>query len=337
MVSVLRRWVMGGLVAAALLVALPAWAVPEIQHPVNDMANVLSPEAEVAIASRLVAHRQATGVQMAVLLVASTDGVPIEDFSHEVAVHWGGGSRGQDNGVLFTLAVRDRRSRLEVGYGLEAAITDGEARRILDSVRPELRALDYAAAVRRVVEQVIAETGGASAVQLAAGVQAGTTPGSAPAPEPGTRVVPSPHGRTVPRAQPSHPGNGMLDWAARVLCGVFCAGVVVLIVWFMFYEAAVTPAHTYASSGVSHSSSRRRRSKRWSKRRNSFETSSGAASSTTSSRSSSSATSDSRSSTSYSSSHGSSWSRGGGDFGGGGSSWSGGGGDFGGGGASSSW
>lgn len=138
-----------------------------IVAPVTDLAGVIGPGEERVITRAIRAHREATGVQIAVLTVVTTDGVPIEDFSFEVAERWGGGQAGRDDGVLFTLAVADRRMRVEVGRGLEEQITDGEAAGVLGELRGLLIQQAYGAAAARVVDRVIAETGGAGTIETA--------------------------------------------------------------------------------------------------------------------------------------------------------------------------
>ena len=134
--------------------------VPTIDTPVTDQARLLTPAEREAISARLVDHRVATGVQIAVLTVRTTHGVPIEDFALKVAEAWGGGSEKRSDGVLLVLAIDDRRSRLEVGYDLEAKISDGKARLILDDMKPALRGGQYGTAISRAVANVINRTGG---------------------------------------------------------------------------------------------------------------------------------------------------------------------------------
>ncbi len=167
------------LVAWSLLVAGAVWLAisvftgdvgvgrAEITAPVTDLAGVISADDERIIGDALRAHRDATGVQMAVLTVPTTGGLPIEDFSFDVAERWGGGQAGRDDGVLFTLAVEDRRMRLEVGRGLEEQITDGEAAAIIGELPGLLRSGHYGAAAGRVVDRVIGETGGEAAIETA--------------------------------------------------------------------------------------------------------------------------------------------------------------------------
>ncbi len=150
---------------ALVLVAMVACeqtrdAPPRIATPVTDNAGVLSDADEAALATRLAAHRQRTGVQVALLTITTLNGEPIEDFSHRTAVAWGGGSRERNDGVLVTLAIRDHRSRIEVGYGLEAELPDGRTRGMLDGARPFLRRSDYAGAFGSILDGIETHTAG---------------------------------------------------------------------------------------------------------------------------------------------------------------------------------
>lgn len=135
------------------VVAAPA-DVPQISHPVTDLAGVLSPQEEEEVAKELVEHREATGVQLAVLIVDSTKPRSIDDYAQVVFDRWGGGSKDRDDGALFVLAISDRRNRLHLGYGLEALIPDAVAKRMLDDLRPSLVAGKYAQATRELVRAV---------------------------------------------------------------------------------------------------------------------------------------------------------------------------------------
>ena len=91
---------------------------------------------------------QKTNSQIAVLIIESLNGEPIERFSVELSTRWGIGSRVQgDTGVLLLLVIKDRKSRIEVGYGLEGILPDGRAGEILRDMRPHLQAGDYDSAI----------------------------------------------------------------------------------------------------------------------------------------------------------------------------------------------
>jgi uncharacterized protein len=91
---------------------------------VEDYANVINDTDEQSMNAVFKELEQKTGVQYIVLTVKSTGGLPIEQFSIELAEKWKLGQKDKDNGMLFTLALNDRRWRFEVGYGLEGYITD---------------------------------------------------------------------------------------------------------------------------------------------------------------------------------------------------------------------
>jgi|GEM_PF-1253884 len=135
---------------------------PAITRPVTDLTGLVPAEQLPALESRLAAHQAATHVQIALLLVRSTSGEPIEDYAHRVAATWAGGRKGEDKGALVVLAIDDRRSRIEVGYGLEGALPDAKARAILDGAKPHLRSQAYGAAVGTLVDELVTATGGAS-------------------------------------------------------------------------------------------------------------------------------------------------------------------------------
>lgn len=154
--------------AAALLAALlvaPLAAqrdVPFLAGRVVDEAGIVPPDVAARIDARLAAFEAETGNQVAVLTVGSLEGDPIEDFSLRVAETWKLGRAGVDDGVLFVVARDDRRMRIEVGYGLEAELTDLEAGRILDEiVAPRFRKGDFGGGVEAGVETIVASLQGA--------------------------------------------------------------------------------------------------------------------------------------------------------------------------------
>ncbi len=146
-----------GLAAATLLasLALPLGAleVPFLTGRVNDLADMLSSGVETRLDERLERLEATEGSQIAVLTIPSLEGEAIEAFSLRVAETWQLGREGADDGVLLLIARDDRKMRIEVGYGLEGAITDAYSRRILDEVlRPRFRAGDFDGGVERAVE-----------------------------------------------------------------------------------------------------------------------------------------------------------------------------------------
>ena len=99
--------------------------------------------------------REKTGAQLAVVTLPSLEGGEIEDFTNKLFAQWKIGREGQDNGILLLVAMEDRQSRIEVGYGLEPIIPDVLAGRILDhKLRPEFRQQKYAAGLTAAVDAV---------------------------------------------------------------------------------------------------------------------------------------------------------------------------------------
>lgn len=124
---------------------------------VNDYAGVLSVPAKQRLEALATELDRKTGSQLAVVTVNSLQGEPIEDFSIELATRWGIGRKDKgDTGVLLLLAIQDRQSRMEVGYGIEPIITDGQAGSILRAMRPMLRAGNYDGALWQAAGQVAA-------------------------------------------------------------------------------------------------------------------------------------------------------------------------------------
>ena len=118
--------------------------VPALTGRVVDRADLLSPTTERAITQQLAAHEEATSNQVAVLTIASLGGRPIEEVALTVARTWALGQAESDNGVLLLSARDDRAMRIEVGFGLEGALPDVVASRIIrHELRPAFRAGDF--------------------------------------------------------------------------------------------------------------------------------------------------------------------------------------------------
>jgi len=172
-----RRWSSRGAPAFALLLALVAgWAVetaaaaqgrPEIPPAparwVTDQAGVLSRAAATAVDRKLEEFERQQGTQILVYIARRLpEGEVLEDWTQRVAEAWRVGRAGKDDGAVLFVFVDDRALRLEVGYGLEGALTDLESKAILDEVLiPHLRAGDWdggiAAAADAIVEAVRGE------------------------------------------------------------------------------------------------------------------------------------------------------------------------------------
>lgn len=125
-------------VAALLLVSLFALAedrpIPALTGRVVDETETLTAEQKRALEAKLQDFEQRKGSQIAVLITGTTFPEPIESYSIRVADAWKIGRKGVNDGILVVVAKSDRVMRLEVGYGLEGAIPDAMARRLIDEV-----------------------------------------------------------------------------------------------------------------------------------------------------------------------------------------------------------
>lgn len=122
----------------------PETAFPELTGRVVDSAGILSPEDRAALEATLAQLEQETTVQVVVASVPRIEGA-IEDYSLRLAEHWGIGQAETDNGALVLVSIEDRRARIEVGYGLEGAIPDGLAGRIIrHELAPHFASGEYA-------------------------------------------------------------------------------------------------------------------------------------------------------------------------------------------------
>lgn len=124
------------------------------QGYVNDFAGVVDQASRQEIEAYCAAVEKATGAQLAFVTIASLDGEPAEDVANTLFRKWGVGKKGENNGALLLLSVNDRRSRLEVGYGLEPYLPDGYAGSLLREMRPALRAGHYGEAFRVAAHQI---------------------------------------------------------------------------------------------------------------------------------------------------------------------------------------
>lgn len=135
---------------------LAAQKMPSPTGYVNDFANVLDESSKTQMESIARALKEKTGAEIAVVTVDTIAPYSsIEEYSVELASQWGIGKKGEDTGILILLAMKERKIRMEVGYGLEGIIPDGLAGEITDkSILPPLRAGRYGEGMLKGVEAV---------------------------------------------------------------------------------------------------------------------------------------------------------------------------------------
>jgi uncharacterized protein len=163
------RATVAALAAAALLIVAPGrpgaraqalQAVPPLSARVTDLTGTLDAAQRQALEQRLAAIEQRKGAQVAVLLVPTTQPEPIEDYSIRVVEAWKLG-RGEvngkrvDDGLLLLVAKNDRKVRIEVGYGLEGAVPDALAKRIIaETITPKFRQGDFFGGITAGIDDV---------------------------------------------------------------------------------------------------------------------------------------------------------------------------------------
>jgi uncharacterized protein len=139
--------------AAGTLFAVD-WKTLKPQGYVSDFAHVIDAQSKAALEQYCAAVQSSTGAQVALVTLPSLEGEPVEDVANTIFHAWGVGSKGKNDGIMLLLSVGDRRSRLEVGYGLEGLIPDGFAGSILDDMRPALRQQQYGEAMMAAAQTI---------------------------------------------------------------------------------------------------------------------------------------------------------------------------------------
>lgn len=134
-----------GPVLAVFVASATAFAPPDFAGDVLDEVGVFDAAQRARLEARIRALRSDAGIWAAVYVSASLQGASIEEVAVDTFQHWKLGQKGQDNGLLVIVAPRERKMRIEVGYGLEGAITDALSKRVIDEIyRPAFRENHYA-------------------------------------------------------------------------------------------------------------------------------------------------------------------------------------------------
>lgn len=130
-------------------------AVPKLSHRVTDLTQTLTAEQTEALAKKLEALEKSKGSQIAVLMLPTTGEEGIEQFSIRVVDEWKLGRKGTADGVLLLIAKNDKRVRIEVGRGLEGALTDVASSRIIrEFIRPAFKQNDFYGGINAGVDKI---------------------------------------------------------------------------------------------------------------------------------------------------------------------------------------
>ena len=149
-----------------LLLAVAAWqplaaqTIPPRPNPprlVNDLAGLMSADEVAQLERKLVAYNDSTSSQMAVVTVPNLDGDDIADYAQQLYEKWGIGQKGKDNGILLLVAQQEHRARIQTGYGLEGAVPDALAKRIItNTIVPAFKQERYYEGLNQATSQLVA-------------------------------------------------------------------------------------------------------------------------------------------------------------------------------------
>lgn len=130
--------------------------IPKLKARVTDLAGVLTPEQAASLEEELRQFEATDSTQIAVLIIPSLEGEVLEDLSERVATAWRLGQKGRDNGALLFIAMKERRVRIEVGYGLEPTLTDLRSRHIIqEEILPAFRQQQYFEGINAAVTAIM--------------------------------------------------------------------------------------------------------------------------------------------------------------------------------------
>jgi uncharacterized protein len=153
LVALLLCW---AFTAFAQVSAFAQVAVPPLSGRVVDQTGTLSSDDIAALTQKIRDLQARKGSQIAVLIVPTTQPEEIEQYSIRVAEAWKIGRKKVDDGAILLVAKNDRKLRIEVGYGLEGALTDVTSKRIIDEIiTPKFRSGDFAGGISDGVDRII--------------------------------------------------------------------------------------------------------------------------------------------------------------------------------------
>ena len=137
-------------------VVLAEVAVPPLKKHATDLTATLAASELAQLEQKLAAFEQTKGSQIAVLIVPTTQPEAIEQYAMRVAEAWKLGRKGVDDGILLLIAKNDRTLRIEVGYGLEGAVPDAKAKRIIaEIITPSFKQGHFATGIDAGIDALI--------------------------------------------------------------------------------------------------------------------------------------------------------------------------------------
>lgn len=130
---------------------------PKLDGRVIDQANLLSPAVKKDIDLILKEQEDKTSNQIVVVTLNSLNGYTIEEYSYQLGRYWGIGQKDKNNGVLLVISMEEKKIRIEVGYGLEGALTDKISHEIVNyTIKPNFKANQYELGILKAVNEIMA-------------------------------------------------------------------------------------------------------------------------------------------------------------------------------------
>lgn len=131
-------------------------AFPALTGRIVDGAGLISADKRAAIEAKLAAHEAKTGDQVVIATVRALQDTSVEDFANRLYRHWALGTRDRNNGVLLLVAPTERKVRIEVGYGLEGALTDALSKVIITTaIAPRFKTGDFGGGIEAGVDAIL--------------------------------------------------------------------------------------------------------------------------------------------------------------------------------------
>ncbi len=141
--------------------------VPLLSGRVIDEVGTLSEQSKKDLEAKLKDHEKQTSNQVVVLIIPTLAGESLEEYSLKVASTWKLGQKKKDNGVLLLIIKNDRKLRIEVGYGLEAILTDVLCNQIIrNEITPQFKQGQFPLGIEKGIESILAAIGGTYTIDL---------------------------------------------------------------------------------------------------------------------------------------------------------------------------
>lgn len=154
--GVLKSALMAVAIVALATLTAHALTFPVLTGRVVDDAGILDAATQQTITNKLAAVEAKSGAQIVVVTLKSLQDTSLADFGYQLGRAWGIGQKDKNNGAILIVAPNDRKVRIEVGYGLEGALTDAVTQLIIqNAILPRFRAGDFPGGIARGVDDII--------------------------------------------------------------------------------------------------------------------------------------------------------------------------------------